>query len=175
MTTITKRWLLNGLLLLIVLALFWFISQQLNSKGVIVNTLYDASMGNEIVSIVINREKTKLKVSPKIELKKVSGQWMMVSPIKSKVDSRKIKHLMTLLSDEISASYSVVGKNLSAFGLENNRVSIAFNGVKIQFGSLNPISYKRYVRKGDTIYMVDETVHGLLLSGVDHFIQETVN
>ena len=176
MTTIHKRWVLNGVLLLLVIALIAFIIQQLHTPRVAVNTLYDESMGDEIVSIRIYRNITEeKKLASNIELEKISNKWMMVSPIKASVDNRKIKHLLTLLSDTVDAQYSVKGKDLSIFGLDNKRLSVFFNGVEIQFGSLNPISYKRYLRKADTIYMVAETVNGLLLSSVDSFVQKNSN
>ena len=172
MTTIHKRWILNGLLLLLVTALLGVIIQASNAPRVVVDSLYDESMGDEITSIRINRQAKKYK---SLELEKVSGKWMMKIPIKAEVDDRKIKHLMTLLSDTVDARYSVKGKDLSVFGLKNTQTSISFNGVKIQFGSLNPVSYKRYLRKGDTVYMVAESVHGLLLNSADSFIQKNSN
>jgi len=172
MTTIHKRWILNGLLLLLVVALLALIIQTLNPPRVARDSLYDERMGDEIVSIRIHRQSQTAK---NIVLEKVSGKWMMKTPIQAVVDERKIKHLMTLLSETIDARYSVKGKKLSVFGLENPQASIAFNGVEIQFGSLNPVSHKRYLRKGATIYMVAETIYGALLNNADSFVQKNSN
>ena len=176
MTTIHKRWVLNGLLLLSVIALLGVIIQKSNTPRVALDTLYDERMGDEIISIHINRQAKKPEnLAESLELEKISGKWMMKIPIKAEVDDLKIKHLMTLLSDAVDARYSVKGKDLSVFGLENTQTSITFNGVEIQFGSLNPVSHKRYLKKGETIYMVAETVHGLLLNSADSFIQKNSN
>lgn len=170
-TAINKRLAFNGLLLLAILSFVWFIAQQSN-KRILVDSLYDSAMGNDIHSIVIHYQKIEntLAIDAEIELKKIENQWRMLKPINSPIDERKIKHLTTLLFDEIDASYPIEGKDLSVFGLDADRVSVAFNGVKIQFGSLNPISYKRYVQKGNRIYLVAETVYGLLIGGVSGFM-----
>ena len=137
-----------------------------------IDSLYDNSMGNEIHSIIIQYPKVENKQSimAEIQLEKTNGQWMMIKPINTPIDERKIKHLTTLLSDPIGASYPISNKDLSRFGLGVKQVNISFNGVKIQLGSLNPISHQRYVLKGERIYLVAETVYGLLIGGATSFI-----
>ncbi|MCK5917991.1 MAG: hypothetical protein KAG34_06180 [Cocleimonas sp.] len=169
-TLTAKRLILNGLLLLTILTLLWFINLQYKQTEKI-DSLYDESMGNEIHSISIFRQnKSETSKHSNIELKKVDNKWLMTKPIEGEADQRKIKHLMTLLSEHIDASYPIKGKNLATFGLDEERLSVSFNGVKIQFGVLNPISHKRYLRKGNTVYIVAETVYGLLIGGADDFI-----
>jgi hypothetical protein len=168
---INKRLVLNGFLLLLVLSLIGFITQQSNKK-VMIASLYDNAMGNEIHSIVIHYPKIENKQSiiAEIQLEKKNGLWMMIKPINTAIDERKIKHLTTLLFDPISASYPIKDKDLSRFGLGAEQVSIRFNGVKIQLGSLNPISHQRYVRQGEHIHLVAETIYGLLIGGTDSFM-----
>jgi hypothetical protein len=131
-------------------------------------------MGNEIHSISIyqkNNSNTSSEDST-IELRKVANKWLITKPIEVEANQRRIQHLMTLLSDHIDATYSIAGKDLALFGLDKERISVAFNGVKIQFGTLNPISHKRYLRKGNTVYIVAETIYGLLIGGVDGFMPD---
>jgi len=166
-----KRLIFNGLLLLAILGLVWFITQQSN-QTIKINSLYEESMGNEIHTISIYHQ-SKLNASSAdsiIELKKVANKWLITKPIEAEANQQKIQHLMTLLSEPIDATYPVAGKNLATFGLDKEQMSVAFNGVKIQFGALNPISHKRYLRKHNTVYIVAETVYGLLIGGVDAFI-----
>jgi hypothetical protein len=173
-TAATRRFILNIILLIVVLGLFWFIQLPATKDGMI-KTLYEQAMGREIDSIHIFYQKKGdfLAIKHEITLKKVAAHWVMIAPLKAAVDERKIQHLMTLLSDRIEASYPIEGKDLSLFGLDKERVSVVFNGVKIQFGTLNPVTHKRYLRKGDTLYVVAETVYGLLIRGVDGFIVVT--
>ncbi len=169
-TLTKKRFILNGLLLLAIGGLIGFIDQQSN-QVIKINSLYDESMGNEIHSISIYHYKADSSSDDStIKLKKVANKWLIIKPIEREADQRKIQHLMTLLSERIDASYPVAGKDLVTFGLDKERVSVTFNGVKIQFGVLNPISHKRYLRKDNTVYIVTETVYGLLIGGVAGFI-----
>ena len=46
---------------------------------------------------------------------------------------------------------------------------MSFNGVKLVFGDYNEVSHKRYVLKEDKMYLISETVSGLLESGADSF------
>jgi hypothetical protein len=167
-----NRLALNGLLLCFILGLLWFINQS-PPQDRMVTSLYDESMGSEIHSISIYHQQTLNQAvhGVKIEIKKIANKWQIIKPIEANVDTKKIQHLMTILSDPISAHYSVKGKDLSLFGLDKERVSLSFNQTKIQFGSLNPITHKRYLRKGETIYIVSETVYGLLVGGVDRLTQ----
>jgi len=172
MITTRKRLALNGLLLCFLFGLLWFISQP-SPQTRAVASLYDQAMGSEIHSISIYHQPMLKQTShsTQIEIKKIADKWQIIKPIKVDIDTKKIQHLMTLLSDPISAHYPVKGKDLSLFGLDKEQVSVSFNQVKIQFGSLNPITHKRYLRKGETIYIVSETVYGLLVGGVDRLRQ----
>jgi len=170
-TKVQKYLVLNGLLLGSILSLLWFINQPSTQNRIV--SLYDEAMGHEIHSISIYHQQI-LKQKPhstRIEIKKIAGKWQIIKPIRADADTKKIQHLMTLLSDSISAHYPVKGKDLSLFGLDKERVSVSFNQIKIEFGSLNPITHKRYLRKGETIYIVSETVYGLLVRGVDRLTQ----
>lgn len=175
-TASNRRLVFNGFLLLLVLGLVWFITQQSN-KRVMIDSLYDKAMGDEIHSIIIHYPKieNKQSIMEEIQLKKIANQWRMIKPINTPIDERKIKHLTTLLSDPITASYSIKDKNLSDFGLGAEQVSIRFNGVKIQLGSLNPISHQRYVQKGEHIFLVAETIYGLLIGGIGGFMPASPN
>ena len=176
MTATSKRFFLNLVLLLVVLGLGWFIYHQMHSSKR-ADTLYDEAMGNEIVSIHIVHQENPSEDRPasKIEMQKNDGKWKIVKPIVAAVDTNKIKHLLTLLSERIEASYPVEGKDLSVFGLDKEPLSVSFNGVRFQLGASNPVSRKRYIRKSDTIYLIDETVYGLLRSGTKGFVEKSSN
>lgn len=176
MTATNKRFFLNLVLLLIVLGLVWFVYHQMHSSKR-ADTLYDDAMGSEIISITVFHQKDPLNTgsAPTLEMQKNDGKWQITKPIYAEVDANKIKHLLTLLSERVDARYPVKGNNLAAFGLDQEKLSVSFNGVKLQFGTTNPVSHKRYLRKGDSIYLVDETVQGLLRSGTTGFGQKSSN
>ena len=93
----------------------------------------------------------------------------MVQPEEFIVDKEQVQHLFTILSENAETSYDLEGKDLAKYGLDEDRLSISFNQVKLVFGEYNNVSQKRYIRKADKMYLVSETVTGLLQAGVDAF------
>ena len=99
----------------------------------------------------------------------------MLKPEKFIADEDKVRHLFTLLSENADTSYDVEGKDLALYGLEQERLSVSFNGVKLTFGKLNEISQQRYILKDKKMYLISETVSGLLESGANAFKISDVN
>ncbi|KAG1652853.1 Formamidopyrimidine-DNA glycosylase [Nymphon striatum] len=100
-----------------------------------------------------------------VVLENKDGLWKVTKPVEFDADKEKVRHLFTLLSENADTSYSIADKNLSDFGLDKEKLSVSFNGVKLLFGDYNEVAQKRYVLKGDRMYLISETVSGLLESG----------
>jgi len=160
----SRRFIQNTLLLLIVAALVFFITTRKEDKGELFATLYDKSIGDNAKEVVIHAEG-----KADVVLKNKQGVWKVVKPETFIADKAKVQHLFTLLSENAESRYDIEGKELASYGLDKDRLSVSFNGVKMIFGKLNDVARKRYIRKGDKMYLIEETVSGLLLMGVDAF------
>ena len=160
----SKRFIQNLILLSIVAALAVFIVMRNDNTRELSSTLYDKSIGDEATEIVIHAEG-----ADEVVLKNVEGQWKVTKPEQFDADKEKVRHLFTLLSENADTNYDIADKNLADFGLDEEKLSVSFNGVKLVFGDYNDVSHKRYVLKGDKMYLISETVSGLLESGVDSF------
>ena len=163
-----KRLYQNLALLLIIagLALFLWSQQEAkkNDKSHLSSTLYDASIGDEASEIVIH-----VSGREDILLKNLNDVWTVMQPEEFVADEEQVRHLFTILSENADTRYDIKGKDLSQYGLHEDNLSITFNTVKLIFGEYNPVSQKRYILKGDTLYLVSETISGLLRAGVDAF------
>jgi len=95
--------------------------------------------------------------------------WTVMQPEEFVADEEQVRHLFTILSENAETRYDIKGKDLSKYGLHEDNLSITFNTVKLIFGEYNPVSQKRFILKGDTLYLVSETISGLLRAGVDAF------
>ena len=155
-----KRLLLNLALLIIVAGLIGFIVTREADKGESYATLYDKSIGDDAKELIIHVE-GKDDVVIKLE----DDIWRVVKPSKFVADKDKIRHLFTLLSENAESNYTLEGKDLASYGLDKDRLSISFNGVKIRFGKLNEVTEKRFILKADRMYLISETISGLLLMG----------
>ncbi len=160
----TKRLILNLILLSIVAALVTFVITRDDKSKVLHSTLYDKSIGEEATKIVIHAKGNK-----DVVLENVDEQWKVTAPEQFDADKEKVRHLFTLLSENADTHYDIADKNLADFGLDKENLSVSFNGVKLIFGDYNDVSQKRYILKGDKMYLISETVSGLLESGADSF------
>ncbi len=160
-----KRFIQNCLLLLVVciLGVLVWKNQNQSAKN-LATTLYDKRIGDEASEIIISREG-----QPNVVLNRENETWKVTTPVEFVADKEKVRHLFTLLSENAETHYPIEGKDLSQYGLDKERLSVSFNGVKLVFGKLNEISMQRYILKDDKFYLISETVSGLLEQGADSF------
>lgn len=168
-----KRFIQNLALIILIaaLALFLWMKNEASKSdaGHVGSTLYDKSIGDEATEILIHVEDRE-----DILLKNINDVWTVVQPLDFIADAQQVRHLFTILSENADASYNLKGddlkgNDLTSYGLDKDRLSISFNQVKLIFGKYNPVSQKRYIRKADKMYLVSETITGLLEAGVDAF------
>jgi len=160
----SKRLILNVILLLLVGGLIFFIATRKEDNTPQYATLYDKAIGDNAKEVVIHAEGRD-----DVILLKKGGGWEVSKPETFAADKAKVQHLFTLLSENAESRYDIKGKDLARYGLDKDRLSVSFNGVKYIFGKLNEVARKRYIRKGDSMYLVDETVSGLLEMGAEAF------
>ena len=159
-----KRLLINLGLLVVVVALVAFVATRKEETGELHKTLYDNSIGEEAKEVIIHSEGRE-----DVVLQNQDNIWKVTKPSEFVADKAKVQHLFTLLSENADSSYDVEGKDLVSYGLDKDRLSVSFNGVKIIFGKLNDVTQKRFLLKGDKIYLIEETVSGLMEMGEDGF------
>lgn len=164
LTPTSKRLIQNLILMGIVAALVAFLFLRSEDSKELHSTLYDKSIGDEATEIVIRVDGVE-----DVVLENKDGLWKVTKPVEFDADKEKVRHLFTLLSENADTSYSIADKNLSDFGLDKEKLSVSFNGVKLLFGDYNEVAQKRYVLKGDRMYLISETVSGLLESGAESF------
>ena len=160
----TKRLIQNLLLLLVVAALALFIASREEQPTDLHQTLYDKSIGDDAKEVIIHSQGRE-----DVVLKNENDVWKVVKPSEFLADKDRVRHLFTLLAENADTSYDIKGKDLANYGLDKDRLSVSFNGVKIIFGKLNEVTGNRYMLKGDKMYLVAETVSGLMEMGEEGF------
>ena len=163
-----KRLIQNLALVLIIAAVGVFLLLQKdannNDASHLASTLYDESIGDEATEILIH-----VNDREDILLKNINDVWTVVQPEEFVADSGKVRHLFTLLSENAETSYPIKDLDLASYGLDEDRLSISFNNVKLVFGKYNSVAQKRYILKGDRMYLISETLSGVLKGGLDAF------
>lgn len=162
-----KSLLLNLGLLIVVAALVAFVATRKEDSSDLHKTLYDKSIGDEAKEIIIHSDGRE-----DVVLQNKDGIWKVIKPNEFIADKARVQQLFTLLSENADSSYDAEGKDLVSYGLDADRLSVSFNGVKILFGKLNEVTQKRFLLKGDKIYLVEETVSGLMEMGEEGFMPQ---
>ena len=155
-----KRLVLNLVLFILVVGLIGFVITTDDEDGESFRTLYDKSIGDDAKELVIHVDGKEDVV---IQLN--NETWSVVKPHKFIADKDKVRHLFTLLSENAESNYEVKDKDLARYGLDKDNLSISFNGVKMIFGKLNEVTGKRFILKGDRLYLISETISGLMRQG----------
>lgn len=163
-----KRLIQNLVLIAVIAAIGYFLWAQKeadkNDTSHLASTLYDKSIGDEATEILIH-----VQGRADILLKNIDDVWTVVKPEEFVADKDQVRLLFTILSENADTSFDLEGKDLVQYGLDEDRISLSFNNVKLVFGEYNSVSQKRYIRKADKMYLVSETVTGLLQTGLDAF------
>ena len=151
-------------MLLLVVGLAVFITTRDDSGEAQYKTLYDNAIGDNAKEIIIHA-----KGREDVVLRNKNDSWEVIKPSQFKADPSKVRHLFTLLSENAESNYPIAGKNLAEYGLDKDNLSVSFNGIKYIFGNLNAVAEQRLILKGETLYLIQETVSGLLLAGEESF------
>ena len=159
-----KRLIQNLLLLIIVAGLAYFVSTRKEDRGELHQTLYDESFGDEVTKIAIHVQGLK-----DVIIENLNNTWKVTQPEKFNADSQKVQQLFTLLSENADREYDIVDKDLAKYGLDTDKMSIRFDNVLLIFGQYNEITQQRYILKGDKMYLVAETISGLMQQGAEGF------
>ncbi len=96
------------------------------------------------------------------ELRRGANGWKMIAPQNARADSRQVKMLLATLDEPTARHYSTTSLDLSTVGLDPPDFTLVANGVRLAFGTLNPANLLRYVRRGDTVYLVMDRIAPLL-------------
>ena len=163
----TKRLLLNIILLGMVGALITFVVLQKTDTGELYKTLYDDSIGNDAKELIIHAEGRE-----DVVIQRSNNIWNVVKPSSFIADKDKVRQLFTLLSENAESSYDIKDKDLARYGLDKDNLSVSFNGVKMIFGKFNEVTQQRFILKGDRMYLISETVSGLMMMGEEGFKQQ---
>jgi hypothetical protein len=87
----------------------------------------------------------------KVVLVRENNQWLMKAPIETGVNQARIRHLMTLLSEDVAFNTSANQQSLADFELASGKIILRFASKTQQesfvFGMNHPMNFKRYLLK----------------------------
>jgi hypothetical protein len=144
-----KRIYLNLVLLAIVaglVATVWF-TQKKEEKGPPLTTL----TADAVHSIRIEHPN-----QPAIALEKKGAEWQLTEPVQSPTDPFEVASLVNLATQQTQRTLKLADVKLADLKLDPPQFTVTLNDQKLEFGDTEPLEYRRYVRHGDTIALIDD-------------------
>lgn len=91
-----------------------------------------------------------------IALEKRDGQWALTAPVAARVDDFEINGLLALVDREAKQSLDLAQVKLPELGLEPPKYTITLNDTEVAFGDVEPLQYRRYVKVGDAVSLIED-------------------
>ncbi len=151
-----KKNILNLVLLIFVVALasiIYFSEEKSTELNKLSSNVADI---NDII-IQHNQNTTRL-------IKQSDGHWQITQPVSIAANDFRVGSILKLLNAPVHKQYSTDEIDLKKIGLDKPNTTIKFNNEEITFGITNPATNLRYVKKGDTIYTIEDVYYPLLSS-----------
>lgn len=161
---LSKRWLVNGLLVLVIGAsiLLGYREQSGSEARNPITSLKPA----EVMSVTIQLG------DKHIVLRRSADQWLIESPVQWPARSITIERILGIAVSESEASMAATGIDLSALGLQNPKAILSLNDTRIYFGTTNNIDNRRYLMIGTTIYLLADIHLPFMSQGVSGLIDK---
>jgi hypothetical protein len=91
-----------------------------------------------------------------IRLEKRGTTWWLTAPVETRAESIEVGALLELAGRASQRRYPVAEMDLAKLGLAPSDWSIQLNDVRLEFGGLDPIESRRYVRLGETVHLIED-------------------
>ena len=147
---LSKRWIVNALLVALIVGLslagvFFEPSATVEIKPAISQLTAD-----EIDTIEIETGNLQLR------LQRDNDGWNIESPISWPAQVNNVRRLLSILKVEADALSDTANVDLAALGLLQPKASMRFNGIPLLFGATNNIGGRRYVMLDEKLYLLPD-------------------
>lgn len=95
---------------------------------------------------------------PTMVFARENGAWQMLEPLRVPANSVRLGSLLRLAEAESTASYPAGSLDLAAIGLDKPALGVRLGDQEILFGGTQPLNQQRYVRIGDTVHLIADTL-----------------
>jgi hypothetical protein len=93
---------------------------------------------------------------PDIVLQKNAGQWALTAPVEVAADPYEVNSLLDIAAAQTKTWIDPKEVKLADLGLDPPGMSLTLNDVRLDFGGVEPLDFKRYVEVGGKIALIDD-------------------
>lgn len=98
-----------------------------------------------------------------VRLERDGAGWQVVDGTRRRLaDGKRVARILALPGMTSDTRYGVDEVDLDALDLNPPRIVLRLDDQRFAFGGQEPLNRRRYIRVGDTIFLVTDTVIGLL-------------
>ena len=105
-----------------------------------------------------------------IALHRGPNGWRMSAPVRAPANATRVGAFLDALSEPVARSYTSSSVPLTSAGLDPARLVLEVNHQKAELGRLNPAGGLRYIRRGQHVFVVADTLLPRLAAGPWQFI-----
>jgi len=106
----------------------------------------------------------------RIALRRGKHGWFLSAPVRAPADATRVNAFIDALAEPVSQRYTAAAIPLTSAGLAPARLHLRIGGSLAEFGSRNPATGLRYVRRGARILAVNDTLLPRLAAGPWQFL-----
>jgi hypothetical protein len=161
MASISKRWLINYVLLAAIIVLTW-IGYQFPIRE-------DQKLSQKLITPLKAADIDRLRIENAdelIDIEKTDGRWMIIRPIRWYGNKLALDRLVTLAEQPLHSKLASSQIDLSTIGLRIPRAIVTLNDTAIAFGTTNRIGNRRYLLIPPNVYLVDDLHYAFVSQGL---------
>ncbi|HUS25208.1 MAG TPA: DUF4340 domain-containing protein [Candidatus Binatia bacterium] len=91
-----------------------------------------------------------------IRLEKQDGRWRLTAPVAVDAEVLEVSSLTALAERDTKEKLERAQLSLAELKLDPPEYSLTLNDVKLDFGMVEPLQYRRYVKRGDEVFLLED-------------------
>jgi len=103
----------------------------------------------------VKRIRISRSAGAEIVLERQGQKWRLLDPFPARANSFRIDNLLAIAAS--TSEVQLPAQELARYGLEPPAVTLWLDDDAFAFGDTNPVSRRRYLRHGDSIYLVTDS------------------
>ncbi|MDA1106812.1 MAG: DUF4340 domain-containing protein [Proteobacteria bacterium] len=94
-----------------------------------------------------------------IMLEKQAQDWIMTAPVRMPANTFRVETVLQVAQAESHARLDAATVRLAEFKLDKPRARLWLGTTELAFGATEPLNGRRYVRVGDSVHLISDTVY----------------
>lgn len=165
MASLSKRWLINYLLLAAIIVLTW-IGYQFPIRE-------DQKLSQKRITPMKAADIERVRVENAdtlIDIRRQDGRRIITAPIQWYANKLVVDRLTTLAEQPLHSKLASSQIDLSTIGLRIPRAIVTLNDTSIAFGTTNRIGSRRYLLIPPNVYLVDDIHYAFISQGLSGLV-----